>query len=339
MTALVPLQIFRTTDGPSQRATVLGCPVQALAPDRVRAALAGVEQGLAIVISGDGLTVSPSVQTALSLRGAVPLPLLAQRIAAACEAALGPRALLVGVVAAADDGAVVVGLPDHDAVIEAAVSVLQALVDGDDTARPAEGSRQEAPAPSPDTAPPSLDSATIGIGAAPPPGAAGRGWQGALAALGLELHPTRRGQVPAAVERLAPVNNLLTQAGESRPTTTGGWTAFGFPDLQRPGSKVLLVRDSGDSIEVVAAHRSPQPVGVCGTADGWLPARQASLVAAADGRVARGPDAADALFAVESDALYLERGGRIHRWDGRREVEQGSRNQALASLLLRWSQR
>lgn len=350
MPALAPLHVFRTTDGPGQRTTLLGSPVQSVPPERVRATLAGVERGLAVVISGDGLSVSPAVLTALSLRGAVPLPLLAQRIAAACEPALGPQSLLVGVVAAVDDGAVVVGLPDQDDVVQAAQSVLQGLVDHAGAPSPSDTPSSTEPPSTASAAPagepaspaderPLHDRATIGIGAAPPPSAAGRGWQGALAALGLELHPTRRGRVPAVVERLAPVNNLLLQAGEARPTTTGGWTAFGFPDLQRPASKVLLIREHRDGVEVLAAHRSPQHVGVCGTADGWLPGRHRSLAGVAEGRVARAPAPADALFAVETDAIYLERDGRVHRWDGRRETEQGSRSQALASLLLRWSQR
>ena len=51
------------------------------------------------------------------------------------------------------------------------------------------------------------------------------------------------------------------------------------------------------------------------------------------------PPGAGMLYGLDTDAVYTERGGRIYRWDGRKETDLGSVSQAMASLLLRWSGR
>jgi hypothetical protein len=51
------------------------------------------------------------------------------------------------------------------------------------------------------------------------------------------------------------------------------------------------------------------------------------------------PGEGGTLFAVSGDAIWFERDGRVVRWDGTREREEGTPKQALASLVLEWSQR
>jgi hypothetical protein len=45
------------------------------------------------------------------------------------------------------------------------------------------------------------------------------------------------------------------------------------------------------------------------------------------------------VFAMDPRCVWLQRGGRIWSWDGKKSQDQGSPAQALVSLTLDWSQR
>jgi hypothetical protein len=45
------------------------------------------------------------------------------------------------------------------------------------------------------------------------------------------------------------------------------------------------------------------------------------------------------LFATDAETLYVREGDSVWAWDGRQRRREGSVGSALASLLLRWSQR
>ena len=47
----------------------------------------------------------------------------------------------------------------------------------------------------------------------------------------------------------------------------------------------------------------------------------------------------DRIIAVESKSVIFQRNNDIVRWDGRRESDMGTIRQAIASLVLQWSQR
>lgn len=170
------------------------------------------------------------------------------------------------------------------------------------------------------------------------------GWQQGLAAMKGSLDRGFQAILPDAFQRLAPVRQVLEGAGERRVVRTESgesWVACGFPDLVRPGAKVLLVRDTEDGPEMVALHRHPKRVGVCGARedDGYLPGADWDPDPLAKERTGAALPTWGRLVALESDAVYTERGGKVYRWDGRRETEAGTRSQALATLVLRWSQR
>jgi len=181
---------------------------------------------------------------------------------------------------------------------------------------------------------------------APPPSAAGgpplTGWQAGLSALQATLDTDAWPALPEGLARIAPVRNVLESAGQiGRVTTEDGttWVACGFPDLRRPSSKVLLVRDSPSQPEVIALHRFPRRVGVVtGDSGRWLPGdlRVDSICAERTGRPAPG---GGRLFAVEAARVLLVEAGRVQSWDGRRLTDEGTPSQTLASLVLRWSQR
>ncbi|MEC7948637.1 MAG: hypothetical protein VX265_13815, partial [Myxococcota bacterium] len=94
-------------------------------------------------------------------------------------------------------------------------------------------------------------------------GSAAGGWSAGLAALGGQLDTDAWPALPEGLARIAPVRNVLESAGQiglvTREEVT--WVAFGFPDLRRADSKVLLVREGDPQPEVIALHRHPQRVG------------------------------------------------------------------------------
>lgn len=180
---------------------------------------------------------------------------------------------------------------------------------------------------------------------APPPvaGAEAGGWQRAVHDLRGRVVREQREELPEAIEKLAPVVNVLEQAGEVAVLEVGSrrFSLWGFPDLRRPGSKVLAVAAGSPLFEVLALHRHPSTTGTCvDGSDGLCPPRARSVRDVAENVTGRPPPGEDGtLFAVAGDAVWFERGGRVVRWDGTREREEGTPKQALATLVLEWSQR
>lgn len=167
-------------------------------------------------------------------------------------------------------------------------------------------------------------------------------WQQALDSLGAVRQPEVWPELPESFDRIAAAREVLDGAGERATVELESGERcgiYGFPDLQRPGSKVLLVRAGSPLPEVVALHRHPRPVGVLVAGDdGLLPSADLLPDPLAEERTGRPTPNGGFLFALEQDGIYLERGGRIYRWDGRGEEEMGTPRQAFSSLVLKWSQ-
>lgn len=168
-------------------------------------------------------------------------------------------------------------------------------------------------------------------------------WLESLESLGAIVHRDRRGALPPAVEAHAPVMQVLAQAGTWAELELPGarrYALLGFPNLDAPSSKVLAIGPGQPVPEIVALHRHPTPTGTCVAAlTALLPYRHEieSTCERVTGKAA--PGGAEAVLAVEGDKVYLERGGRVASWDGRRERDEGRPRQVLASLVLRWSRR
>lgn len=177
--------------------------------------------------------------------------------------------------------------------------------------------------------------------ARPAPG--GSGWEAALLAMGGSIERGRHSDLPEAFERLAPVRNVLESAGERAPVLLADgrtYVAFGFPDLSRPTSKVLLVAEGEPWPEVVALHRFPRRVGSCVDGDrGLLPGTERDPDGPAVERTGAALPGFGTLFAIDGSAIYVRREAKVWSWDGRKERDEGSPTQTLASLVLRWSQR
>ena len=169
-------------------------------------------------------------------------------------------------------------------------------------------------------------------------------WLRALNAAGATLDRSHHQGLPAAWASWAPLANVLEQAGEHASAVlpsgarVGVW---GFPDLRRPGSRVLAVGEGEEWPEVVALHRYPARVGTCLTrSGGWFGGKLwTSDEACSEILGGVSPDGGATCFATDETRVYVLREGMVCAWDGRQERPEGSPKQVLARLALRWSNR
>ena len=172
-------------------------------------------------------------------------------------------------------------------------------------------------------------------------GASGAGWKAALASFGGELDYSWP-PLPDSLARISAARNVLETAGEralSRFPDGSTAVVCGFPDLRRPSSKVLMIRDGSPWPEILALHRYPRRIGIVANEN------SSYFGAGSDGdeiiveQVGRLSPGEGQLFAVASRAVFLVEGDRVKRWDGRRETDEGTIPQSLSSLLLTWTSR
>lgn len=184
---------------------------------------------------------------------------------------------------------------------------------------------------------PRVTSNSIGAGQAPTPAtdAAPTAVRAALDAAAL------RPDGPPAPPALPPGVHQVLDAAPVQLGLPGGGAVYAWGSLDAPGTRALLVRDASGTPEIIALHRHPRPVGTCAptAAIPGFPIRTRRLDALAEARFGRLCPVDGVLFAVDADALYIEADGAVVAWDGRRTSPFGSPAQALASLVLRWSQR
>ncbi len=179
----------------------------------------------------------------------------------------------------------------------------------------------------------------------PPAATSASGWMAGRDALGATFSGPAPFELPETLERLAAVHDVLASAGQRAwfDLPNGRrYTAFGFPDLTRPTSKVLLVAGDDASVdgavEIVALHRWPRRVGACG--DGAiLPSVDADVLAEARARTGGDAVPLGALVAVEGDAVHVASARGVLRYDGRGDPSPVPRSSALGTLVLTWSQR
>lgn len=167
-------------------------------------------------------------------------------------------------------------------------------------------------------------------------------WQRHLKELGATLLRGEREPLPEEVERFAPLVDLLGTAGDVAVLVTPAgrrYSVWGFPDLRKPASKVLVLGQGWPLCELVPLHRAGTGTCIDGPL-GLVTLRSAPVADTAERLVGRAPPTPGGqLFAVAGDAVYVERDGKVTRWDGHKEAPLGTTRQALASLALEWSRR
>ena len=166
------------------------------------------------------------------------------------------------------------------------------------------------------------------------------GWQGALNHFQIELTP-ETAPLPVEFESIPAAQSVFEHAGARNIAVDrygNQFGVFGFPDLNKPTSKVIIIRPvlhTQNSLRFIDFQQSgPHP---CSSQ--WilmsttLDVEQACM--SITGRTNKG----DRIIAVEPRVVYIQRNNDIVRWDGRRESDMGTIRQAIASLVLQWSQR
>jgi hypothetical protein len=171
-----------------------------------------------------------------------------------------------------------------------------------------------------------------------------RGWKRAVYDLRGELVWGEWPALPEVLEKVAPVMNVLHTAGERallKLEDGREYIVYGWPDLRRPNSRAVAIRDGQPLGEIVALHRYPVMTGVSVSGrGGMLLPRTYDVETACKQVTGRSPDFVDGyLFAAQGDSVWFERDGAVFKWDGRKETNDGSPKQVLASLLLHWSNR
>ncbi len=171
-----------------------------------------------------------------------------------------------------------------------------------------------------------------------------KGWKRAVYDLEAEGLRGKAPDVPQNIESHAPILDVLHHAGEYAQLKFNNGnraTIYGYPDLQRANSKVLLVGWGEPLAEVVALHRYPIQSGTCIEEErGLMPGRNADIAEIAEAVTGRAPaDTSGELFAVDHDRIYVQRGKWIYSWDGRKERQEGNAKQALTSMVVHWHQR
>jgi molybdopterin biosynthesis enzyme MoaB len=170
------------------------------------------------------------------------------------------------------------------------------------------------------------------------------GWKRAVYELKATVDFDARVPLPEVLEAFAPARDVVHRAGETATMKLEDGRAYslwGWPDLRRPTSKVLAIGSGSPLGEVLALHRYPGQTGVCIDGDGGvLPSRDSGVAAICEAVCGKEPaDTSGVVFAVSSEAVWIERGKEVIRWDGSRESREGYTKQALGSLVLRWSNR
>lgn len=169
------------------------------------------------------------------------------------------------------------------------------------------------------------------------------GWLRAVYEIRGEITKGTYPEIPEELEKVAPVvDTLHTSGARGTMKLPSGRTfaLFGWPNLEK-GAKVLAIADGSPIAEVLALHRWPAITGTClDEAYGLGPKRSDDVAKIAEAVCGLPPkDTSGQVFAVQGDAVWIQRGGRAFRWDGHKEKDDGTPKQVLASLVHEWVSR
>jgi molybdenum cofactor biosynthesis protein B len=167
------------------------------------------------------------------------------------------------------------------------------------------------------------------------------GWMRQLREMGGKVNRDEFPEVPGWLEDLAAAKDVLNNAGSRFHVTLpqGEYAAFGFPDLNSPRARVLLLGLGSPRGEILALHRWPMKTGICSPRVGGVIPHRGRMGSTANEITGRDYPGQGRLFALDSDTVFILDGATVQAWDGKNRKDLGREASALASLLLRWSQR
>jgi molybdenum cofactor biosynthesis protein B len=167
------------------------------------------------------------------------------------------------------------------------------------------------------------------------------GWMRQLQEMGGVVARDELPDTPAWLTDLAAANEVLNHAGGRFKVSLpqGDYVAFGFPDLHSPRSRVLLLGLGSPRGEILALHRWPMKTGICLPRVGGIIPHRGRMGSTANEVTGRDYPGEGRLFAVDSGTVFILDGPTVQAWNGKNRKDLGREASALASLLLRWSQR
>ncbi len=335
--------------------TVAGKVILPDDPGRISARLdALLDAGARAVIfaGGTGISRKDGTFEAISGRLEKTLPGFGELLRALSYQEIGSSAMLSRATAGVLGPAVVFVIPGSPAACRLAVEKLIApelshLLHELDKEAPADGAAGEPGETIPAPEPVALVREAARVEAAQPrpvlpPEVGPSGWILRLWQLGGRLDRERSVPLNELVAAVPAAVNVLSRAGEQGVVSIQGadYLAFGFPDLRRPRSRVLLVGEGQPFGEILALHRWPTRTGILRNDAGGVLGASGRLGALSRDVTGRDYPESGRVLAVEGSAIYVVEGGtRVFRWDGRGRKEAGLPRGVLASLLLHWSQR
>ena len=309
---------------------------RAILPDdvgQIRSALAQLPDETQAVILSGGTGISRKDGTFEAVQGLLDkeLPGFGELFRMLSFKEIGSAAMMSRATAGVVDGVVVFSIPGSSGACKTAMTELILPEVGHLVY---ELGKEAAP----EAATGSVAVAQMGQGQAP--STAETPWERALVDLGGQLVRGERAELPKVLAVAAPVCEVLASAGERAMARFGDelYGVYGWPDLRRPNSKVLLVGPGDPVGEVVALHRQPTPTGVCRRGGGrlWSTGR---LGATCEDVVGADFPESGRLFAVDGDTVFVLQGHQVVSWDGKRSKAMGTPSAAMASLMLAWSNR
>jgi len=174
-------------------------------------------------------------------------------------------------------------------------------------------------------------------------GQVGEGWRAAIRAFRATLDKHAHPFLPDAFQMMVKARDALGKAGEKGVLTMPdgrAYGAFGFPDLRGPSSKVILVGKGEPVPELIALHRYPEQVGTCIYGEeGRLPSADLAPDPVSEAYTGFPLKEWGALYGLGIHAVYVERDGRVSKWNGMRERDLGGQPTAVAELIKEWSRR
>jgi molybdenum cofactor guanylyltransferase len=146
-------------------------------------------------------------------------------------------------------------------------------------------------------------------------------------------------QLPEILSRAAPIRNIFEQAGSWRTIQIqeSSFSIYGFPDLHRRSSKLLLVRPQFPLPQIISLHNHPQrfALGLLGECTGFLEPYRAAQVQLFE-RLSHDQQTLEQCVGIEGDKLLFLENRQFYRWNGHTKEELGTFAQALPTLLLSW---
>ena len=164
-------------------------------------------------------------------------------------------------------------------------------------------------------------------------------WKETFESLGATIDEDSWPKLPKLFEQTPAIRNIFEQAGAWRTINIQGeqFSIYGFPDLLRKSSKLLLVRPQFPLPQVLTFHNYPQAsiIGLDKDHSAFLKpirASQQRLFSSTNNSTL----SLENCVGIDGARLLFLENRQFYRWNGKKKESLGDFKQALPTLLLSW---